>query len=84
MRESPLPVFRKVYGRFVAQPLKLPFYIKVTNNTYDVKSFGGKAYPNCRKPTYASTTALLMPVPLFPEPVRSEASAGVRAVGLPG
>ncbi|CDJ61150.1 LEM3 / CDC50 family protein, putative [Eimeria maxima] len=41
MRESPLPVFRKVYGRFVAQPLKLPFYIKVTNNTYDVKSFGG-------------------------------------------
>ncbi|CDI81485.1 LEM3 / CDC50 family protein, putative [Eimeria acervulina] len=41
MREAPLPVFRKVYARFVAQPLKLPFYLKVTNNTYDVKSFGG-------------------------------------------
>ncbi|OEH80394.1 putative ALA-interacting subunit 2 [Cyclospora cayetanensis] len=41
MRDAGLPAFRKVYGRFVAQPLKLPFYIKVTNNTYDVASFGG-------------------------------------------
>ncbi|CDJ39334.1 LEM3 / CDC50 family protein, putative [Eimeria tenella] len=41
MKDAPLPVFRKAYARFVQQPLKLPFYLKVTNNTYDVKSFGG-------------------------------------------
>lgn len=42
MKDAPLPVFRKAYARFVQQPLKLPFYLKVTNNTYDVKSFGGE------------------------------------------
>lgn len=42
MRDAALPVFRKVYARFVPQPLKLPFYLKVTNNNYDVKSFGGE------------------------------------------
>ncbi|KAL8427837.1 hypothetical protein Efla_005803 [Eimeria flavescens] len=41
MREAALPVFRKPYAKFVKQPLKLPFFLKVTNNTYDVQSFGG-------------------------------------------
>ncbi|KAL8270169.1 hypothetical protein Esti_005896 [Eimeria stiedai] len=41
MREAALPVFRKPYAKFVTKPLKLPFYLKVTNNSYNVQSFGG-------------------------------------------
>ncbi|KAL8448403.1 hypothetical protein Emag_003954 [Eimeria magna] len=43
MREAALPVFRKPYAKFVSKPLKLPFYLKVSNNSYNVQSFGGES-----------------------------------------
>ncbi|KYF40009.1 LEM3 (ligand-effect modulator 3) family / CDC50 family protein [Toxoplasma gondii ARI] len=44
MREAALPNFRKVYGKVEVTPLKLPIYVNIAGDTYDVKSFGGRKY----------------------------------------
>lgn len=44
MREAALPNFRKIYGKVEETPLKLPIYVNITGDTYDVKSFGGRKY----------------------------------------
>ncbi|PFH33038.1 LEM3 (ligand-effect modulator 3) family / CDC50 family protein [Besnoitia besnoiti] len=44
MREAALPTFRKVYGKIEETPLKLPIYVNIEGDTYDVRSFGGRKY----------------------------------------